>query len=111
VRRTQSQKLGRNDIAAPAAHQIRRDSRELEIALDGPMPRPSPSSRTLAGIALILLLIVLWAAFVASLAPTIGRLPSLVQAGFYLFMGIVWIIPLKPLVRWIQTGRFRAPVE
>jgi hypothetical protein len=32
----------------------------------------------------------------------------LIQAPFYLVMGIVWIIPLKPLVRWIQTGSFGA---
>ena len=66
-----------------------------------------PSSRTLIGTALILLLIVVWAAFVASMAQVIGRWPILVQAPFYLFMGVVWIIPLKPLVRWIQTGSFR----
>jgi hypothetical protein len=69
---------------------------------------PEPSFRKLAGIALILLLIVLWAAFVASLAHVVGHWPILLQAPFYLFMGIVWIIPLKPLVRWIQTGSFRA---
>jgi len=66
-----------------------------------------PSPRKLVGIALILLLIVLWAAFVASLARIVGTWPILVQAPFYLVMGIVWIIPLKPLVRWIQTGSFR----
>jgi hypothetical protein len=65
-----------------------------------------PSYRTLIGIALILLLIVVWAAFVASLAQIVGAWPILVQAPFYLFVGIVWIIPLKPLVRWMQTGRF-----
>jgi hypothetical protein len=70
---------------------------------------PSPSSRTLAGIGLILLLIVVWAAFVASLARTVGQWPILVQALYYLVMGIVWIIPLKPLVRWVQTGSFRTP--
>ena len=70
----------------------------------------SPSLRALAGIALILLLIVLWAAFVASLARLVGRWPILVQAAFYLIMGIVWIIPLKPLVRWIQTGSLPRPV-
>ena len=69
-----------------------------------------PSTRTLAGTALILLLILLWAAFVASLAPVVGRWPVLVQAPFYLIMGIAWIIPLKPLVRWVQTGRWRRPV-
>ena len=66
-----------------------------------------PSYRKLVGIALILLLIVLWAAFVASLARIVGAWPILAQAPFYLVMGIVWIIPLKPLVRWIQTGSFR----
>ena len=72
------------------------------------MPPPEPSSRKLAGIALILLLIVVWAAFVASLAQVVGGWPILVQAAFYLIMGIVWIIPLKPLIRWIETGSFRA---
>ena len=72
---------------------------------------PPPSPRTLAGITLILLLIAVWAAFVASLAPFVGRWPVLIQALFYLIMGIVWIIPLKPLVRWMQTGSFRAPAE
>ncbi len=73
------------------------------------MTPPNPSWRTGAGIALILLLIALWAVFVASLAPLISRWPVLVQAPFYLVMGIVWIIPLKPLIRWSQTGRWRAP--
>ena len=75
------------------------------------MKPPEPSARTLIGILLILLLIVLWAGFVASLAPAVGRWPVLVQAPFYLIMGIAWIIPLKPLVRWIQTGRWRRPIE
>ena len=66
-----------------------------------------PSGRKLAGIALILLLILIWAALVASLAPIVGKWPVLVQGAFYLVMGIVWIIPLKPLLRWSQTGRWR----
>jgi hypothetical protein len=65
---------------------------------------PSPSYRKLAGIGLILLMIVLWAAFVASLARVVGTWPVLAQAPFYLVMGVAWIIPLKPLVRWMQTG-------
>jgi len=61
------------------------------------------------GIALILLLIVAWAALVASLSPWVGRWPVIVQAAFYLFVGLAWIVPLKPLIRWIQTGAWRAP--
>lgn len=66
-------------------------------------------TRKLAGIALILLLIVVWAALVASLARFVGRWPILVQTLYYLIMGVIWIIPLKPLIRWSQTGRFREP--
>lgn len=66
-----------------------------------------PSPRKLVGIGLILLLIVVWAAFVASLARVVGGWPVLVQAPFYLVMGIIWIVPLKPLVRWIETGSAR----
>ena len=68
---------------------------------------PQPSSRKLVGIALILLLIVVWAALVAAMARFVGGWPILVQAPFYLAMGLIWIVPLKPFVRWMQTGRFR----
>jgi flagellar basal body-associated protein FliL len=70
-------------------------------------PQPQPSARKLLGIAIIVAIIVLWAAFVASLAPFVGKLPVLVQAAYYLVVGVGWVFPLKPLVRWIQTGTFR----
>ena len=66
-----------------------------------------PSWRKAAGIAAILLLILFWAVLVATFAPTVGRWPILVQALFYLFVGIAWIAPLKPLLRWSQTGHWR----
>jgi hypothetical protein len=66
-----------------------------------------PSPRKLAGIAIILAIIVVWASFVASMAPFVGKWPVLVQAPYYLFVGVVWAIPLKPLIRWIQTGSVR----
>jgi hypothetical protein len=72
------------------------------------METPQPSGRKLAGTALILLVIALWATFVAALSPFVGRWPVIVQAPYYLIMGIAWIIPLKPLVRWIETGQIRA---
>ena len=70
-----------------------------------------PSPRKLAGIALIAALIALWAAFVASLAPLVGQWPVLIQAPYYLFMGVAWVIPLKPLIRWSKTGSFRASAQ
>jgi len=67
-----------------------------------------PSRRKLIGIAVILLVIAVWSAFIVSLARIVGAWPVLVQAPYYLFVGVVWIIPLKPLVRWIQTGSLRS---
>ena len=63
-----------------------------------------PSTRKLAGIVAILAFIILWAVLVASLSRFIGQWPVLVQAPFYLVMGIAWIFPLRPLIRWSQTG-------
>lgn len=72
------------------------------------MSRPpgEPSWRKPAGIFLILAIILTWAALVASLAAFVENWPALVQALFYLVAGIAWIAPLKPLLRWMETGRF-----
>jgi len=70
--------------------------------------RAEPSSRKLGGIVLILALILVWAGLVVSLAPIVGGWPVLAQAPFYLFMGLAWIAPLRPLIRWMETGRWKA---
>ena len=72
------------------------------------MPVSEPSWRKPAGIGLILLIIAGWAAAVASLGELVGRAPWPLQALFYTAAGIVWILPLKPLLRWMETGRWRA---
>jgi len=66
-----------------------------------------PNGRKLAGIAAILALIAVWALLIASLAHVVGSWPVLVQAVFYLVAGMIWIAPLKPLLGWMETGRFR----
>jgi len=71
-------------------------------------PPPEPSWRKLVGILAILLLIAGWAALIASLATFVENWPVLAQAGYYLIAGIAWIAPLKPLLRWMETGRFKA---
>lgn len=74
----------------------------------------TPSSRKLAGIAIIVLLIFIWAGLVASLASIVGKWPILVQGAFYLVMGLAWIIPLRPVLRWAETGarsKRSGPVE
>lgn len=71
------------------------------------MKAVQPSWRKPAGIFAILALIAIWVALVASLAGTVGQWPVLLQAIFYLVAGLAWVLPLKPLLRWMETGRFR----
>ena len=72
------------------------------------MTSPPPSTRKVAAAGLIVLIITLWALLIAIFAPFVSRWPVLVQALFYLIMGIGWIIPLKPLLRWSETGAWKA---
>jgi carbon starvation protein CstA len=67
-----------------------------------------PSWRKPFGVFLILLLIIVWAVIVASVAELMEGLPWPVFVPYYLVAGVVWILPLKPLLRWIETGSFRA---
>ena len=69
--------------------------------------RLEPSWRQPAGIALILLWIALWCVAVASASSLIAALPWPVHAVYYLIAGLLWILPLKPLLKWMETGRFR----
>jgi len=66
-----------------------------------------PNWRRPAGVFGILAWITLWVVLVASLSGSVSGWPVLVQALFYLIAGIAWIVPLKPLLQWIETGRFR----
>lgn len=64
----------------------------------------TPSWRKPAGIFLILLLIAGWSALVVTAGERLTGAPALLQALFYLAAGIVWVLPLKPLLRWMTGG-------
>jgi ABC-type polysaccharide/polyol phosphate export permease len=66
-------------------------------------PRPRPT----AAVFMILGVILVWAALIASVSDTVAAWPALVQLLFYMVAGIIWILPLKPILRWSETGRWR----
>jgi predicted membrane channel-forming protein YqfA (hemolysin III family) len=68
-----------------------------------------PSWRKPAGMFMILGLIVLLAFIVGSFSHSIARLPAWAQIPVYIIAGIIWIMPLKPLLSWMETGRWRRP--
>lgn len=70
-----------------------------------------PSWRKPAGMLAILALIAAVAALVGSFSAEIAKLPAILQGLVYVICGIVWIAPLKPLLSWMETGRFRHPPE
>jgi len=67
----------------------------------------TPSWRKPAGTLAILALIAFWCIVVTSASAQVGRWHWALQLGFYLVTGMIWIAPLKPLLRWMETGTSR----
>ncbi len=71
--------------------------------------RTEPTLRIPLGILALLTALGVYALGVAWLSQWIERLPALAQAPIYLVFGIVWILPLKRFLIWMETGSFRIP--
>ncbi|WP_414474170.1 DUF2842 domain-containing protein [Microvirga sp. M2] len=58
--------------------------------------------RKLIGTVAMLLFIITYALFAMALAEgRITEAPKLVQTLAYIVLGLIWIVPLMPLVRWM----------
>ena len=66
-----------------------------------------PTWRKPAGVGLILLIILIWAVLITSASPLVANAGWPVQTLFYVVAGIAWILPLKPLLRWMELGKWR----
>ncbi len=69
----------------------------------------NPTLRKPMGVLALVAGIAAYAVLIATAAPWIGQLHALVQAPIYLVLGIIWILPLKPLLRWMETGKWKTP--
>ena len=67
----------------------------------------TPSWRKPAGALIMIVSIIIWAVAIASASSVISAWPLVVQMLFYAVAGIIWIMPMKPLLRWMETGNFR----
>lgn len=67
----------------------------------------NPSWRKPVGMFLILGIIAVWSVIVASASHYIAMLPGWAQMMIYGVAGIIWILPLKPLLAWMETGKWR----
>lgn len=66
-----------------------------------------PTLRKPAGMLIILVMIGLLAWAIGTFSSEISRLHVALQALVYLIAGIIWIAPLGPLLRWMETGKWR----
>ena len=66
-----------------------------------------PTWRKPAGIFAILLLILVWSVIIATVADRIVAWPWPLTALFFIVAGLAWILPLKPLLRWMELGKWR----
>lgn len=59
--------------------------------------------RMLIGTVAMLTFVILYAPFAMALADSrIAEAPKLVQTVAYCILGIAWIFPLMPLIRWME---------
>lgn len=69
--------------------------------------REAPTWRIPIGILLLVLALCLYGIGIASYVPLlIGRWNVLAQTPVYVVLGIVWILPLRRFLIWMETGRW-----
>lgn len=68
--------------------------------------REKPTLRIPFGILGLLAMLGLYALAVMWASQWIERLPTLLQALVYLVLGVIWLLPLKRFLIWMETGRW-----
>jgi hypothetical protein len=68
--------------------------------------RDKPTLRIPLGILALLAALAACAVGVMWASQWIERLPILLQALVYLMLGVVWLLPLRRFLIWMETGRW-----
>jgi hypothetical protein len=69
--------------------------------------RKEPTWRIPAGLLLLLAGLMVYAGLVARyVAPWMAGWPALGQVPIYVLLGVVWLLPLRRFLIWMETGRW-----
>lgn len=69
--------------------------------------RDEPTLRIPLGVLALLAALLAYGILVANFAPPlIGDWPALAQALVYVVLGVVWLLPLRRFLIWMETGRW-----
>jgi hypothetical protein len=72
--------------------------------------RENPTWRIPLGILGLLAALMIYGLVIARYAPAlIGHWPALAQTAVYVALGLVWLLPLRRFLIWMETGRWRLP--
>ncbi len=70
--------------------------------------RTQPTLRIPLGILALLLALLVYGGLVARyVAPLIAEWPALAQTPVYIVLGVIWLLPLRRFLIWMETGRWR----
>jgi hypothetical protein len=77
------------------------------LETENAMPR---RARKLIGSAVMLVFVVFYALIAMALAQSrpLQEAPALVQSLGYMILGLAWILPLMPLIKWMERAERRA---
>ncbi|NVE93642.1 DUF2842 domain-containing protein [Altererythrobacter lutimaris] len=74
--------------------------------------RDTPTWRIPVGILGLLVALIAYGVVIARYAPEIiGEWPTLVQTIVYLILGIIWLLPLRRFLIWMETGSWSPPAS
>lgn len=69
--------------------------------------REEPTLRIPLGILALLAVLLAYGVAVAHYAPPlIGSWPTLAQTVVYVVLGLIWLLPLRRFLIWMETGRW-----
>jgi hypothetical protein len=69
--------------------------------------RKDPTWRIPAGVLALFVVLLAYGGLVARLiAPLIAHYPVLIQLPAYIALGVVWLLPLKRFLIWMETGHW-----
>ncbi len=72
--------------------------------------REEPTARIPIGIFGLLIGLIIYGALIARYIPEIiGDWPTLVQTVVYLILGVIWLLPLRRFLIWMETGKWSPP--
>lgn len=72
--------------------------------------RETPTWRIPFGIMSLFLALMVYGVVIARYAPDlIGNWPGAAQTVVYIVLGLVWLLPLRRFLIWMETGRWSPP--